>query len=414
MPYPIAAYLRRVEEMRAHVERLGLAEIEDALANRLALVSAVLSLLRPELPRARHAAFTREVAWYQAWAGFDERELVKDGDSSGLDWLLATTAVDDPADVLGRAAAGEARIFCTAHVGSYRLLNAVLAGLGAPFALVVDARTVREQGGQFMRSFEEIAASRGLPMRQALLDAEAPSVGVQVLRLLRRGVSVVFYIDGNTGTGGMARRDDSMTRVRLFGRALWVRRGVAYLAHAAGVPLVPVFNERTAADARRLTVHRSLTPAADEDRERFAARATQEVYDLLAGYLTRVPSQWEGWLYLHRFLDTAELRPAAAPDVAPPCLGDDDVLSVDGDRFALLRTRAERLLLDRATLTARPLSASARRLLDLAAEPVRVGAAAIDPGARDLAARLVAGGVLRARQVAVTVALAALLAGVTL
>jgi hypothetical protein len=88
---------------------------------------------------------------------------------------------------------------------------------------------------------------------------------------------------------------------------------------------------------------------------------------------------------------------------------------VDGDRFALLRTRAERLLLDRATLTARPLSASARRLLDLAAEPVRVGAAAaIDPGARDLAARLVAGGVLRARQVAVTVALAALLAGVTL
>ena len=74
MPYPVDRYRRRVEQMRAHFEGLLIADVDDALANRVVFVSAVLSLLRPGLPRARHEAFARDVAFYQAWAAFDESE----------------------------------------------------------------------------------------------------------------------------------------------------------------------------------------------------------------------------------------------------------------------------------------------------------------------------------------------------
>ena len=399
MSYPVDRYRRRVDQMRAYVDGLVLADVDDALANRVVFVSAVLSLLRPGLLRARHEAFARDVAFYQAWAGFDESETVQpDGDLSGLDWLLETTTVRDPGDVVRRAADGDAQVFCTAHLGSYRLLNAALAAAGVEFALVVDARTVAEQGERFNRSFQRIAARRGIPMRLALLDAEAGNVGLQVLRLLRRGVSVVFYIDGNTGTGGMARRDEGMTRVRFFGRTLFARRGIAYLAHTARAPLVPVFNERTAIDARTLTLHPPIAPLDGEDRASFSATATQRVYDLLTGYLERVPTQWEGWLYVHRFLDTDALRPAEAlaHDEPSAVLRDDDILSVDADRFALLRARGDRILLDRATLTARTLSPAAHRLIDALSLPTRFGAvAAPDPATRALVARLLASGVLR-------------------
>ena len=399
MPYPVDRYRRRVEQMRAHFEGLLIADVDDALANRVVFVSAVLSLLRPGLPRARHEAFVRDVAFYQAWAGFDESETVQpDGDLSGLDWLLETTTVRDSGDVVRRAAGGEAQVFCTAHLGSYRLLNAALAAAGVQFALVVDARTVAEQGERFTRSFQRIAARRGSPMRLALLDAEAGNVGLQVLRLLRRGVSVVFYIDGNTGTGGMARRDEGMTRVRFFGQTLYARRGIAYLAHTARAPLVPVLNERTAIDARTLTFHPPIAPLDGEDRASFSAAATQRVYDLLTEYLERVPTQWEGWLYVYRFLDTDALRPAEAlaHDEPPAVLRDDDILSVDADRFALLRAREDRMLLDRATLSARTLSPAAHRLIDALSRPTRFGAvAAPDPATRALVARLLASGVLR-------------------
>jgi hypothetical protein len=190
-----------------------------------------------------------------------------------------------------------------------------------------------------------------------------------------------------------------MTRVRFFGRTLFARRGIAYLAHTARVPLVPVFNERTAIDARILTLHPPIAPLDGEDRASFSATSTQRVYDLLTEYLERVPTQWEGWLYVYRFLDTDALRPAEAlaHDEPSAVLRDDDILSVDADRFALLRARGDRMLLDRATLTARMLSPAARRLIDTLSRPTRFGAVAAppDPATRALVARLLASGVLR-------------------
>jgi KDO2-lipid IV(A) lauroyltransferase len=324
------------------------------------LVSASLSHLLPRLPRARHPELVREILFQQGWAGLDERMLFAGEGTAMLDFLLGSTEVEDPEGVLPRAAAGEPLIFCTFHTGSYRLVNVLLGAAGVSFSLVVDRLTREGQGETFLRIYETFRERTGSGIRMDVLDAESSRIGLQAMRRVRAGGSLLFYIDGNTGVGGVHRRDDRMVRVRFLGHTLHARKGIAFLSHATGVPIVPVLCERTGGSSRRITFLSALHPDGEADREAYSTGATQAVYSLLEPLLQRAPGQWEGWLYVHKYLDEKELhdaveaRPARAAETPP----DGDPLVLDAERFTLLRLRDTPVLFDRATYQATPLSES--------------------------------------------------------
>ena len=221
---------------------------------------------------------------------------------------------------------------------------------------------MREQGAKFEQLHRDVQEAYGSDSEFTLLNAEESNMGLRALRLLKKGTSLLFYIDGNTGVGGVNRRDDHMVRVELLGKTIFARRGVAFLSHVARVPVVPVVCERTGWLSRTLTVDPAIDPTATPDREAFCREATQRLFDILGSYLARVPEQWEGWFYLYRFLDTDALAgPDDAADAGP--LAEQEVLRFNDDRYVLLQHPKVPILFDRMTYRCVPLSNPLHELL---------------------------------------------------
>ena len=121
-----------------------------------------------------------------------------------------------------------------------------------------------------------------------------------MLRELKAGRSLLLYMDGNTGAGNSTARNENCCLVDFLRHQLYARKGNGYLAHAANVPIIPVINYRPAWDDIRLRFFDKIMPDAGKDRNNFAIRATQQLYDIAAPYIQQYPEQWEAWLYLHK------------------------------------------------------------------------------------------------------------------
>ncbi len=272
------------------------------------MLSANLNTFMPNLPSTEYFPFLRDVLYHQRIAAIDEKLVEKAGD------VMLTGLTDS----LWDAVAGKPTIFCTCHLGSYRILNTFLARIGAKISLLIDNQAYQQQGEKFIRIYDEVAAHFNQPQGNlTLINAEQPSAGMQLMRSLRQGRILVAYLDGNTGAGGVTRQDDKLVSIDFLNRPLLARKGLAFLSIATQTPIVPVFSFRP--DRYSNTLHvmepRVPTPVAHEEREAAYATLTQCLYNDFATLLRQYPSQWEGWLYVHKYLDLPKLR---AQYVAPP------------------------------------------------------------------------------------------------
>ncbi|MGV2385227.1 MAG UNVERIFIED_CONTAM: hypothetical protein LOD86_08165 [Thermobifida fusca] len=361
------------------------------------VASASLSHLLPEVARADHDTLLREVFFHQSWAALDQQQLslADDRGDAAFDFILGSTQVVDTANVLRRAAAGEPFVFCTFHYGSYRLLAGVLASRGVDFSLVIDQSTIKSQAEKFTALYQAFRSRRQTEVHMEILDAEDPRVGLQAIRRVKRGGSLVLYIDGNTGTGGVRRRDEKLIEIEFLGQGLFARQGVAFLSHVTGAHLVPVVCKRTGWLRRTMQFYPAIDPTGTE-REVFCRETTQELYALLADHLRTAPEQWEGWLYVHKYLNTERLRaryPAPARREEVP-LSEEDVLVLNRDRYVPLYVHGHPVLMDRATYDAEQVSRELSDVLNAFGEPARLADVARRLGA-DVVSRTVVQDLLR-------------------
>ncbi len=257
----------------------------------------------PEHPVAP-ADFFEDVLTYRGWAGLDELEdevyfLTQfTGDQSFLD------------DIRERP-----RIFCTFHLGSYRMIHHYLLRHKVDFTLVIDHNTYTQQGEKFLDLQTSNPAYCDADFR--ILDAEQRTGGIQMIRELKAGRSLLFYIDGNSGVGGMGRQDDKVALVDFLGQRLFARKGIAYIAHATSTPIVPLVSFRHADDAFETHFFPAMLPDAAQPRDAYAQATTQAIFRLFEPVLSRYPAQWEGWLYMHHFVDVSPRDAAPVPAFAP-------------------------------------------------------------------------------------------------
>ncbi|WNG22960.1 hypothetical protein F0U62_02140 [Cystobacter fuscus] len=330
-------YARRANEVDAALRRALEGVVvaprrHDALNNAYHLCDANLRYFFPHLSRARREAVIAEVLFQQQMAVLDQRQYD----------LVQTTRLRDLAGIVsgGRPAGGH--IFCTYHTGSYRHLFHFLLRAGAECVLFLAGKTLNKQGQGFLDDALDAARARGWTGTLRTVNAQDRNSILFGLRALKRGASLVIYIDGNAGVGSN-KESGSLVPVRFFGQHIMARSGIAYLSHLARVPVVPVVCLRDAHHALSLTFHQPIVPTGD-DREQYAADTTQALYGLLEQSIADAPGQWEGWLYVERYLQrSADVRPAAR-------VGEEGAaeLRADTDRFALLLYGDQPVLLDKA------------------------------------------------------------------
>ena len=280
------------------------------------------------------AEFYEQVMQHRDWAAMDEQEEVV----YGMTQFTGDTSF--LADIKSRP-----RVFCTLHLGSYRQIHHFLLRHGVDFTLVVDQVTLEQQGDKFLALRDDNPVYHGGSLR--VLNAEAPSIGLQMIREIKSGRSLLFYIDGNTGVGGMDRQDEKLALISFLGRQIFARKGIAFLAHVTRSPIVPLVAFRHGPADFEMQFFSPIVPDAEQPREAFAVETTQRIFQLFEPALRRHPEQWEGWLYMNHFVDLPALR---AEHAAPLVLAELPAQPVFNQQRYGLFWQAERpQLFDRLT-----------------------------------------------------------------
>ncbi|MCK8492467.1 hypothetical protein M0L20_11440 [Spirosoma sp. RP8] len=293
MSSALRLYKQELSRCRDHFQQIDLHK-ERGYLMKFTTFSANVENIMPFIPRSEHETLFQELLLQQVFTTFDHQcltagDLVK---TSGAQELL--TKLDSP------------RIYCTYHLGSYRILTSLLFRRGVDCVLLLGSNANRHQGEGMIEHAEGLRKKYNLTNIFRIVEANSPSAGLTVLRELKAGRSLIVYVDGSPETAPEPGEEDKFISVPLGDRRVLTRKGVAYLSHATGVPIVPVVCYRQP-DLRNV-VHclDPIRPIRHSDRDMYCQEAMTQLYKAFWPYLKRYPAQWEGWTYINSFLEPEE------------------------------------------------------------------------------------------------------------
>lgn len=287
-------YRQELTRCREHFERIDLRR-EQGYLMKFTTFSANVENILPSIPRSEHETLFRNLLLNQMYTTFDQQCLTA-GD------LVTFRGEHGPV-----SQPDGPRIYCTYHFGSYRLLTSVLFRRGVDCVLLVGSNVNRHQSEDMTEHIDALRQKHGLTNVFRIVDAGSPSAALTILRELKAGRSLIVFVDGSPETTPEPHEIDQFLTVRFGQRRLLTRKGVGYLSHAAGVPIVPVVNYRKPDLTNVMHCLRPIRPIKHSDRELYCQEAMQQLYDGFWTYLTQYPTQWEGWTYIHSFLEPSKI-----------------------------------------------------------------------------------------------------------
>lgn len=265
-----------------------LLENNESENGQFELVSAGFANYLPALPIEQHHLLYRQLLLHQ------QLSVLEQSEPAVLEYVCCEGEAEEALDYMQHKPV----IVCTMHSGSYRIINLLLLQKGIPYSLVIGKTVLAKEGQTFQHLHRSISNGQCRPLE--LIDAEQSSAGLQMLRALKKGRSLVLYMDGNSGAGTTTTYNVNNCVVDFLAQQLYVRKGIAYLAHAAGIPIVPVMCYRKRIEEIRLRFFSMMLPDATISRDLYAASATQELYHKFGKLIKEMPEQWEGWLTIHQ------------------------------------------------------------------------------------------------------------------
>lgn len=275
----------------------------EALNGQFNMVSASLSNFVPGIHFSSHKDIYKKILVHK------KLSIVEQSSYQILDFIEAENFSDEIIGLLKT----KPTIICTFHTGSYRVINLLLAKYKIPFTLVIGKDITEKEGELFSSLFSNLPGNvDGNDF--GIINAENAKAGVQMLRKLKQGRTLVLYIDGNSGAGTTTTENENNCIVNFLHQQIFARKGISFLAHVANVPILTVASYRKSWDEIRLQFFDPIYPDKNIDRNKFARDTTQRIYDLVAPIIRSYPEQWEGWLYIHKVANilNSEIQPPSS------------------------------------------------------------------------------------------------------
>lgn len=195
------------------------------------------------------------------------------------------------------------KIFCSFHLGSYTIIPLILLK-NFKLALVVNQKTLKTKGN----IYKEIVGKSNLSDFE-IIDAENENSMIHMIRKLKQGFSLMFYIDGNTGAGGFERKDNKLVKISFLNNQILARKGVAYLAFKLKLPIVPIYTYRLDTDnIIHVDPEIKIDQFQTDDSQEFCQSCTQAIWQNFEQLLIKFEEQWEGWQYLYSFFVKEEQK----------------------------------------------------------------------------------------------------------
>lgn len=296
----------------------------EYLNGQLNMVSAALVNYLPETPIKQHEEIFKNILLHK------KLSILEQSTYEALDYVEMENLT---VEILGQLKTKPV-IICTFHSGSYRILNLFLTKNKIPYSLVMGKDVVQQEGASFHSLYNSLPGNNEQSDFN-IIDAEKANVGLQMLKELKKGRSLLLYIDGNTGAGAATTKNDNRCTVNFLNQQLYARKGIAFLAHAAKVPIVTIVSYRKSWENICLKFCDPIFPDANKERAIFAEEATQHIYDLFAHTIKKYPEQWEGWLYIHKAANI--INPTSSIQQRKRAGAGSEKISLDSFRFGIFK-----------------------------------------------------------------------------
>jgi KDO2-lipid IV(A) lauroyltransferase len=303
---------------------------------RRIIMSASLSNLLPGIARSSHEKIIDNILFYQQWA-------VRDQYYAGLvDELVVEGEVIVNAE--------KPTIYCSYHMGSYRLLIPYLISKHVKFTLLIDSQVAQVQGGDFAEAVRRAVARFDASADCCrIIDTSHSSILFSMARELKQNRSLVVFIDGNSGVHSKQGTDENLVEVDFLGQTLMARQGIARISQLTGASITPAIMHRTNLNLweNRLKFFAPIFPTVGLDPGAYVRRATACLYAILEEYLHEFYEQWESWGYVEKSLMLSRWE-SSQVDVAMESLEPQTRLCFDTSRYSLTQPGSgEHLLFDR-------------------------------------------------------------------
>ncbi|MEO5995405.1 MAG: hypothetical protein ABIN89_01820 [Chitinophagaceae bacterium] len=347
-------YLKNVAATVAHFEQLTLEEllIDQKQVNNFSMASLALSHFIRSIKVSDHGSVIKDILTFQhiTMLGQQYPIIVKDA------------ILDDNVLTKLQELKSNPHVIATFHFGSYRQINSLLLEHDVPFALVISSATISEQSREFLKKSQEY-----FNKSFTLIDAESPSCLISMIKEIKKGKSLVIYLDGNIGAGGNKAKQDSLCSIDFLNGNLHVRKGAAYISHIAKVPILTASCFLENYKDLYFDFGKSITPGEHEERENYALSTMQELYSHFTHVLEKYPQQWEAWFYLHKNIDNKKL-PGFNHDHTGNNYGEQvydpsKLLRFNLKHYSLFKGTSEYYVLDKRTFLSYPLREDAYTLL---------------------------------------------------
>tara|TARA_Y100000768_G_C23882125_1_gene635769 strand:- start:467 stop:1090 length:624 start_codon:yes stop_codon:yes gene_type:complete len=117
------------------------------------------------------------------------------------------------------------------------------------------------------------------------------------------GYSLIFYADGNSGVGGMTKKNN-MIKINFLENEIYVRKGIAILSSILKKPLTSILLSRDLTSNNvTFSIEDNIQYLNDRKNEKQLEETVRKIWRPLEKQVSNDPGQWEGWLYYYNFIN---------------------------------------------------------------------------------------------------------------
>ncbi|MFT4152706.1 hypothetical protein [Parafilimonas sp.] len=169
-----ALYKKQITALNKECNDLKIYE-NDNLTRQFHIVSAGLLNYLPQIHYSRHEAIFKNILLHQRLSILEQ----------GTSHVLRNVITKGFTAQTMRLLKAKPTIICTFHLGSYRLINLLLAKHSIPFSLVAAQKVVRNQGSVFKTLYNQFCNNDSSDNFN-LIDAESSNSALQMFRELKK------------------------------------------------------------------------------------------------------------------------------------------------------------------------------------------------------------------------------------
>lgn len=258
----------------------------------LAMFSANIKRFLPNIPKSEYIQMYKDVFYYQNLSSkeqYDPEYLIKNKIINHSSVDIEDVNINTPT------------VFATFHLGAYRLLNCYLYERGHKIALIIDESVFMSQQEEMLRVCrEELKGKKTSDM--VILNVKDRTSIFKLKQLIEKGYVMTVYLDGNTGVN-VKNQDFSKGYIPIsfLESNIFVKNGVGKLAALLEAQFIPVVSYRDEDDINCMEFFKEIKTIDFITKQDFSIKTIEIAYKKLEEKLLKHPTQWECWLYIHKW-----------------------------------------------------------------------------------------------------------------